>query len=340
MKTKKSALANTVLSLILSIPLLIAADPVEGAFNHLSDDEDIRISSNIQYGKSTTYAGDTVNLKLDMYKPVKGEFGKRPLVVFLHGGGFHDGEKDDEKIVSICSSFAVMGYTAVSIEYRTGIPRKTKKYFCAALLRAVKDTREAIHFLKCKSRTYGIDTNNIYLGGLSAGAVVALHAGFWDTPEIFSYIGMHRVELPGFDITELRKMPKIHGIINCWGAILNPKWIENNNIPILNIHGTRDRLAPYKKGRPMHIFWLPKIYGSYYIHHHALGANHQSILKSYYGMKHGHNEKSIYMDTTLTLMHTFINCLLDKQKSNLSILWEKNQSHLFAYAKTYKRNRR
>jgi acetyl esterase/lipase len=288
--------------------------------------KDIDVCSDIQYGRNIAVNGDSVNLYLDCYQPAVDNSKNRPLVIFLHSGGFHDGEKEDPKNVKICKAIASWGYVAASVAYRTGIPKKRKRYFTDAILRAIEDTYDAIAFFKSRGDYFGVDTGKIFLGGISAGAVIALHYVFWDVDDSLPTIdGTHEM----YYILKKKSVDgisSVKGVINCWGSLLHPSFIENNNVPILSFHGTKDRLAPFKKGHPMFIPWLPKVYGSYGIHQRALRKQHFSVLKTYKGMRHGHDEQSVYMDTTLAVMHNFLSCLSIEQQDYLTILRRLNNA--------------
>ncbi len=284
----------------------------------------IDIVADVQYGRNCAVTGDTVELYLDCYQPTHDYLTKRPLVILLHGGGFHDGEKEDPKIIAICRYLTARGYVTASVGYRTGIPKMRKRYFGAAVLRGIEDTQTAIDFFKLHSGYFGIDTTKIFLGGISAGAVIALHYAFWDCEDVFPYVDSTDAMYSVLKRKSKESASTVKGIINCWGAVFDSSFIENNNTPVLSFHGTRDRLAPFNKGRPFYIPWLPKVYGSSVIHRVSLRAQHFSILKSYKGMRHGHDEKSVYMDTTLTIIQNFLTCLTMEQCDNMTILWRLN----------------
>jgi len=281
----------------------------------------IDIHTDIQYGRNVTVNGDTVNLYLDCYRPANDTLDNRPLIIMLHSGGFVGGEKEDPKNVKICQALASYGYVSASVGYRTGIPKKRRRYFIDAILRAIEDTYDAIMFLKSRCDYFGIDTGKVFLGGISAGAVVALHYAYWDPDD----------EMRHFDSTHalyyvLKKknedgLSSIKGIINCWGSLFTLSFMKNNNIPVLSFHGTRDRMAPYKKGHPLFIPWLPRVYGSYSVHQYAMHKQNFSVLKTYKGMRHGHNEQSPYLDTTLAIMHNYINCLSMESQDYKTLFW-------------------
>lgn len=48
---------------------------------------------------------DEVLLKLDLYEPEGDKERERPLIIFIHGGGFKRGDKSNVKIVELCEYF-------------------------------------------------------------------------------------------------------------------------------------------------------------------------------------------------------------------------------------------
>src|ERR1035437_6928311 len=90
----------------------------------------------------------------------------------------------------LCRDFTKMGYVTATIDYRllmTGLPfpGPDSNSAGAAVMRAVHDARASIRFFRKNARvggnTYKIDTNNIYFGGASAGAITAEHLAYMDT---------------------------------------------------------------------------------------------------------------------------------------------------------------
>ncbi|MDH6604097.1 acetyl esterase/lipase [Bacilli bacterium PM5-9] len=115
------------------------------------------------------YANDEVNVpyntistqqKLDIFYS-KGNSKKNPVVVYLHGGSYTNGNKGEFQKESR-ELFNQNGYTYVALDYRL----KDEGLFPAA----VDDVKTAIRFLKENKNKYKIDPNRIYIIGHSAGA--------------------------------------------------------------------------------------------------------------------------------------------------------------------------
>lgn len=150
----------------------------------------ISVTSDIAYGQNENFNGQVEMLKLDVYQPLEDTENLRPLVIFAHGGYFLGGDKADDTVVPLCDGLAKMGYVTSSIGYRLGIPLQfpLDAPFMEAIVRAVHDMRAAIRFFRKSAaedgNPYGINPNEIYVGGVSAGGFVALHLAYLDEDEI------------------------------------------------------------------------------------------------------------------------------------------------------------
>jgi len=59
--------------------------------------------------------------KLDIFLPTPPPDGKlSPAVVWIHGGGWTGGKRDEARAKNICGTLAAAGYVAVSTSYRLG----------------------------------------------------------------------------------------------------------------------------------------------------------------------------------------------------------------------------
>jgi acetyl esterase/lipase len=122
--------------------------------------EDIVVIKNIDYksieGKS---------LQLDIYKPQSLK-GPAPLLVFLHGGGWVKGDRAD--MLPLLLDFARRGYVTATVSYRLGGPYPE----------CVEDVSDAVNWFYTHRDEYGYDADRIALVGASAGAHLAMLAGY------------------------------------------------------------------------------------------------------------------------------------------------------------------
>jgi arylformamidase len=90
--------------------------------------------------------------------------GPRPLLVYIHGGGWVGGDKKQD--TSNYQSFLDRGISCAAVNYRlTGE---------APLPAPVHDAARAIQFLRTKAADWNIDTEHIALTGGSAGACTSM----------------------------------------------------------------------------------------------------------------------------------------------------------------------
>src|SRR5262245_23259333 len=98
---------------------------------------------------------------LDVYATVGGK--NRPVVVWIHGGGWQAGDKKD--VHGKPQAFADKGFVFVSVNYRL-LPKATIKEMAG-------DVAKAIRWVHDHARDYGGDPNTLFVMGHSAGAQLA-----------------------------------------------------------------------------------------------------------------------------------------------------------------------
>lgn len=186
-----------------------------------------------------TYATkDGEDLKLDIYEPADDESTARPLIVFMHGGGFAGGTPKNEGEVKFAKMAAKKGYVAVQIAYR--LTRKGQGFGCdfaaegkiETFRKAAEDFLDAVRYMKDHSEEFKINDNQIIVGGSSAGAEAVLDATY------------NRELL--FENPEKYEDLNFSGVFSLAGAIVDARYItEQEAIPAVLFHGTSDNLVPY-----------------------------------------------------------------------------------------------
>lgn len=206
------------------------------------------------------------DLKLNVYQPTGDTHNKRPLIIFAHAGGFLNGSKDVDNMVAICDSFARKGYVTATIDYRKGFNPLSEGSAERAVYRGIQDGKAAVRYFKEYALTYGIDTNNIFFGGMSAGGFISLHVGYMDKeserPQS-TYGGGTVNDLKCLDCAgnSYSHSSKVKGILDYWGAVSDTSIIEAGDIPLMIMHGASDPTVPYVHGYPFGVPTLPKTYG-------------------------------------------------------------------------------
>ncbi len=255
---------------------------------------------------------EVMNLNLDVYYPKTDLFKNRPLVMLIHGGAFYIGSKESAAEHSLATSLAKSGYVVASIDYRLGFKLLPSDVELSAY-RAVQDAHAALRYLAHNAKGLGIDPNQIYVGGTSAGAVASLNVAFMnndDRPERIKKADregtVSKIEASGNKYTEKFT---IKAVANMWGAVSDLNIIDKDDkISVLSIHGTADDIVPYEYDHPfknsmmVNRLLMDKMYGSKPIHERLqmLGIRNRLILLK--GLGHEpelDNYKTLnrYMDT-------------------------------------------
>ena len=93
----------------------------------------------------------------------------RPLVIWIHGGGWNRGDARQSGAFSdwpaVLATLAARGFVVASIDYRLSGEAK----FPAQ----IEDVKAAIRFLRSKAHEFGVDPRRVYLWGGSAGGHLA-----------------------------------------------------------------------------------------------------------------------------------------------------------------------
>ncbi|MEG3147106.1 alpha/beta hydrolase [Sphingomonas sp. RT2P30] len=114
-------------------------------------------------------------LKLDLFLPPKSfaAAGPRPLIVYIHGGGWMAGGPRRSAAYSdwpkVLAMLAARGYVVASVSYR--FSRE------APFPAAIQDVKAGIRWLRARAATYNIDPKRAAIWGQSAGGHLAALAG-------------------------------------------------------------------------------------------------------------------------------------------------------------------
>ena len=191
---------------------------------------------------------DTCDLFMDVYDPADGSeetfMGiQKPTILFMFGGGFISGTRDDESYNSWFRMLTEKGYRVISIDYRLGLKGTTKvgvaqvNVLDKAIHMAVEDLFSATNFIIDNADQFGIDPSDIVISGSSAGAISVMQAEY----EIANRTEWASVLPEGFNYA---------GVMSFSGAILSRKGkvkYETAPCPTMMLHGTADKVVPYRQ---------------------------------------------------------------------------------------------
>ncbi|MBC7826497.1 MAG: alpha/beta hydrolase [Chitinophagaceae bacterium] len=233
---------------------------------------ELTIRKNLYYASNIPGETRKKYYRFDIYYAAKDSSTKRPLIIWMHGGGFKFGSKKAKGIRLWSKSFARRGYVCVAINYRLSKKNPLRNFtsLVQGCYEAVQDVTQAITFFKANEASFGIDTNLIILAGNSAGAIIALQTVYSSYSDLTKLIDSGYESPPATD----HNSSNIKAVINFWGAIFNTAWLKNANVPIVSVHGKKDRIVPYDhKGSPL--------YGSFAIHQKADSLKIPNRVKTY-----------------------------------------------------------
>ena len=239
--------------------------------------DDVNVQKNLLYKLNPAPDIKQKYYRFDFYEPAGDNTAYRPLIIWLHGGGFKFGKKKSGGLPLWSKTFARRGYVCACINYRLSKKHPFKNFadLAEGCADAIEDANDAIQFLKQHYLQYRIDTNRIILGGNSAGGMIALHAVYSSSAEMA--ILMHKEDSAVSN--HLHNPQHIAAVINFWGALFDLNWLKNSFIPIVSACGNKDRVVPYDDRKP-------PLYGSLAIHRKADSLQIPNRLKIYEGYGH------------------------------------------------------
>lgn len=136
--------------------------------------------------KALEVGTDQLTLLMDVWVPPNAtSTTPMPLVVFVHGGGYVQGGKEER--ADDAMGYARAGFVTASINYRL-TPNNTDsaELRTAAIIQASDDLMNAVRYLKANASLYHIDTSRIALVGTSAGGGLALVGAVEGDPDVLA----------------------------------------------------------------------------------------------------------------------------------------------------------
>ncbi len=277
--------------LIFSLCLLVACgkeDPgttdndipvikAESTYTVLSD-ENIIYAEGLGHATTGT-SSSPVPLLLDVYYP-DNNLTNRPLVMFIHGGGFQGGTKTKPEIVNMANYYASRGWVFASIDYRTveelgnitgmtgeevlsyhkGIAPEEWINFSLqnamspddvqtsiAIYAAQRDAKAALRWLVANAAAYNSNNKFITVGGASAGAISTIALGISDQDDFKNELSV--MDDPTLSSTNLDESYDVKSMIYFWGANVKLELLEAiygvdrydvNDPEVYLAHGTMD----------------------------------------------------------------------------------------------------
>ncbi len=227
---------------------------------------------------------------LDLYKPQITGMKKIPVVIFVHGGAWVEGNKTiyaDNYIENTISKLLDKNFAVISINYRL-VNEST--HFPAP----IEDTKDAVRWIRKNADQYQLDSNNIGMWGVSAGAHLSLLSAYTEDtqfqgdPTLIPYSAKVNYVVDNFGPTDMNRLlhtrapqPLLFAvglisqkIIDLRGKLImgitgmnakedrkeiaefceniSPLSYNKNTVPTLIIHGNKDKIAPLRHSKRLH----------------------------------------------------------------------------------------
>ncbi len=167
----------------------------------------------------------TAGLQADVYAPADDPATCRVGVVWVHGGGFTQFNRNGDAEREWGTALARRGYVLASIDYRLGdgapfaLDSATDPERNTVVENAIADAQSAVDWLRGSAADWGVDPSRVAIGGTSAGAMTALGAALTATDPACTVVSV--------------------------SGDLRPEWVAAQPVPVLFIHGNADDIVPY-----------------------------------------------------------------------------------------------
>ncbi len=246
----KNRVLGVCLSLFAGVNIQAQSDCAGGRYVTYDLFPNVSVTSDIVFGENIGVNGSQEILELDVYEPAGDSNTERPVVIVAFGGSFINGAKED--VSTLCEELAELGYVAVAPNYRVGLFLPNAATTSRAVLRGAHDIKAAIRYLYrsviIDGNPWGIDTTRILVGGVSAGAISAIHAVYLDEqaefPQVLSADSASLGNVAG-NSGNLGFSEEVLGVWSMSGAIADTLMIQAGDPPIASIHDVGDFIVPY-----------------------------------------------------------------------------------------------
>lgn len=238
--------------------------------------------------RDVKYGPDKRNT-MNVFVP-KGANEKTPFVLFMHGGAWVSGDKNDVEVAQLALGGAGIASAAINYRYASDTVHYPQ---------LMNDVKSAVDYITEHDSDWGIDVNKMTIGGISAGAHMALlYAYHYDSGNrINSVISLAGpVDMTNIDFlngaTLLKLIDGANKMVGAnyeFGKPVPGKFKDASpiqyvkNVPTLIIHGTGDMVVPYAQAELLsdtlkqkrYIYDLMTIDGA----NHDLGLGNQATAK-------------------------------------------------------------
>ncbi len=294
----------------------------------------VDITSNVQYGSNLDLDNNNVNLMMDIYEPQGDTAAMRPLVIFAHGGSFIGGTRTEADMVFFCTELAKKGFVCASISYRlagSAFDLIAEETTVKVVFNAIQDGKAAIRYFRkdaATTNTYKIDPNQVFIGGTSAGGILAINLTYMDDVNKLSTQWQTWVnDLGGLEGVSGNPgyCSRPDGTFGFAGAIADTSFIDANDVPWYGSHAQNDQTVKYGYGKPLNGTNPVNLFGSSLLETRLNNLGIYNHFDSYTGGDHPPfaNSTSILSDNKDSLA-MFLYNIIDCNTNNLQTTNQKD----------------
>ena len=213
-----------------------------------------KTTNNVLFGRNNNYQGFPQDLYMDVYEPQGDNFAQRPLIILAFGGSFTSGVRQSPDLLVLTDEFAKRGYVTATIDYRIGRENGSDTAWFKSVIRGLQDMNAAIRYFYKDAVTankFRVDTNQIFIGGTSAGAVIGLNVAYYDffyssRPIDFDFIQILARMGGIWDGSGNEGYShNVKGVVSLCGAIMDTFWLQPGKPIVVAVHGTADSTIPF-----------------------------------------------------------------------------------------------
>ncbi|MEN1786083.1 MAG: alpha/beta hydrolase fold domain-containing protein, partial [Bacteroidota bacterium] len=231
-------------------------------------ENDIIYAEGLSHDSLNSISATAIPLKLDVYYP-NNTSQNRPAFMFIHGGAFEFGSKQQAAIVKMAKFYAARGWVFISIDYRLlgdigTVPTEWADFAATlpisdedeasfnAMYPAQRDAKAALRWMVANKEDYNINADFITVGGASAGANTAKGIVISDPDDFTTEISSSQD--PTLSTTNLGQTFEVQTIVDFWGgqsvtdaflAVYGENLFDCKDPVLYKAHGTADFTVPF-----------------------------------------------------------------------------------------------
>ncbi len=280
--------------------------------------------STVNYGLA-----DGQTLQMDIYQAEEDTAANRPdrpVIIFCFGGSFLAGSRTSPEIVAFATDFAKRGYVTASIDYRLAsslFALLQEENIVKTVFKAVQDGKAAIRYFRKDARfgnALGIDSNQIFIGGTSAGGILGMNLAYADdTSEIPSNQKVWLEEIGGMEGNSGNPgyCSKPAGVFGFAGAVADTAYLDETDVPFYGCHATGDQTVLYDYGPPINPAIPVSLYGSGNLETRMNNLGIYNVLDTYSGSDHpplGGGNYTITLNNFSNFLFNILDCNPNNEK--------------------------